>query len=90
MFPLVYIVRKFEKEKEDKNMKFELTYHCGDGIYSSNIVYAADERAAKEWYDRVLRKPVLGVREMVSPFCKPGQPIVEVPMTADEIIAKYD
>ena len=70
-------------------MKFELTYHCGDNIYSSNIVYAADERAAKEWYDRVLHKPVLGVREMVSPYVKPGQPIVEVPMTSSEIIAKY-
>lgn len=70
-------------------MKFELTYDCGDNIYSANVVYASDERAARLWYERVERKSVIGCREMVSPYIKPGMPIIDVPMNASEILKAY-
>ncbi len=70
-------------------MKFELTYDCGDGIYSANVVYAANEEAARAWYEKVEKKAVIGCREMVLPYIKPGMPIFTVPMTATEINEKY-
>ena len=70
-------------------MKFELTYHSGGDVYSANIVYAADEKAARAWYERVLHKSVVGCREMVSPWIKPGQPVVDVPMNYSDIVSAY-
>ena len=70
-------------------MKFELTYDCGDQIYSANVVYAANEEAARAWYERVKHRTVIGCWEMVSPYIKPGKPIVTVPMNATEIYEKY-
>lgn len=70
-------------------MKFELTYYCGDGIYSTNVVYAANEEAARAWYEKVEKKPVIACCERVSPYVKPGMPIFTVPMTAAEINKKY-
>lgn len=70
-------------------MKFELTYDCGDNIYSTNVVYAANEKAARLWYERVEHKPVIGCLEIISPYVKPGMPIFSVPMTATEILEKF-
>lgn len=70
-------------------MKFELTYDCGNDIYSANVVYAANEEAARLWYEIVEGKPVIGCREMISPYIKPGMPVFTVPMNATEIKQKY-
>lgn len=66
-------------------MKFFLTYEK-NGIYSENIVYASDERAARAWYETILKKKVVGCREMVSPYIKPSTPVVGVPLTYTEIM----
>ena len=70
-------------------MKYEITYHSGGNVYSANIVYAATEDAARLWYERVLHKSVVGCREIITPWMKPGQPVVEVPMNASDIRAAY-
>lgn len=70
-------------------MKFELTYDCGNNIFSANVVYAANEEAARLWYERVEHKTVIGCREMISPYIKPGMPVTDVPMNATEIREKF-
>lgn len=75
-------------------MKYTVTIQNANNIFSEVIAYAASEADINAYF-AAEGKTVIGIREMVSPYIKPGQPVIEIPahpepeqQTAEEITDK--
>lgn len=75
-------------------MKYTVTIQNANNIFSEVIAYAASEADINAYF-AAEGKTIACIREMVSPYIKPGQPVIEIPaqpepeqQTAEEITNK--